>query len=151
MAWALLHQSVYTRVCVCVSSLPPSLPARYHLHDDRPMAELLRIVPGQPSPALRRALGLSESAPPPYLVRMRDLGYPPGWTRAAVLRLARPSGLVIHGENATGGDPIVVEKGFFVWHTMSFIFEAIYLCICMYVCVYVCMYVYVCMCVCVYV
>jgi zinc finger CCHC domain-containing protein 8 len=36
-------------------------------------------VPGQLSAELRAALGISESAPPPWLARMRRLGYPPGY------------------------------------------------------------------------
>lgn len=37
------------------------------------------IAPGCLSPELRAALGVSESAPPPWLARMRKLGYPPGY------------------------------------------------------------------------
>jgi PSP len=35
--------------------------------------------PGQLSAELRAALGISASAPPPWLARMRRLGYPPGY------------------------------------------------------------------------
>ena len=37
------------------------------------------VVPGQLSAELRAALGISELAPPPWLARMRRLGYPPGY------------------------------------------------------------------------
>ena len=36
-------------------------------------------VPGQLSSELRAALGILPSAPPPWLARMRRLGYPPGY------------------------------------------------------------------------
>ena len=36
--------------------------------------------PGQLSPALREALGMTGTQTPPYLERMRKLGWPPGWT-----------------------------------------------------------------------
>jgi zinc finger CCHC domain-containing protein 8 len=36
-------------------------------------------APGQLSDELRAALGISPSAPPPWLARMRQLGYPPGY------------------------------------------------------------------------
>lgn len=39
-------------------------------------------APGQLSAELRAALGISPSAPPPWLARMRRLGYPPGYVMA---------------------------------------------------------------------
>ena len=36
-------------------------------------------APGQLSAELRAALDISASAPPPWLARMRRLGYPPGY------------------------------------------------------------------------
>ena len=38
---------------------------------------------GLPSPQLRAALGLSDDQLPAYIYRMRDLGLPPGWLKAA--------------------------------------------------------------------
>ena len=39
-------------------------------------------APGQLSAELRAALGISPMAPPPWLARMRRLGYPPGYVTA---------------------------------------------------------------------
>ena len=47
---------------------------RYY-DDDRPVAK-----PGELSAELRALLGMREAAdPPPYLARMQQLGFPPGW------------------------------------------------------------------------
>lgn len=42
-------------------------------------AEASGLAPGCLSAELRAALGIPESAPPPWLARMRKLGYPPGY------------------------------------------------------------------------
>jgi len=45
------------------------------------------IKPGsEPSKKLREALGLRHNQLPPYVYRLRELGYPPGWLREAQIR-----------------------------------------------------------------
>lgn len=41
------------------------------------------LVPGKISENLRKALGLRRYDLPPYVYRMRVLGYPPGWIKEA--------------------------------------------------------------------
>lgn len=41
------------------------------------------LSPGKISEKLRRALGLHKNDLPPYIYRMRVLGYPPGWIKEA--------------------------------------------------------------------
>ena len=38
---------------------------------------------GLPSAQLRKAMGLQEDQLPSYIYRMRELGHPPGWLKAA--------------------------------------------------------------------
>ena len=38
---------------------------------------------GLPSAQLRQALGLQDDQLPSYIYRMRELGHPPGWLKAA--------------------------------------------------------------------
>ena len=44
--------------------------------------EFAGLRPGALSRELRAALGVAETAPPPWLARMRALGYPPGYRSA---------------------------------------------------------------------
>lgn len=41
------------------------------------------LIPGNISEKLRKALGLRKQDLPPYIYRMRVLGYPPGWIKEA--------------------------------------------------------------------
>lgn len=41
------------------------------------------LTPGKISDKLRKALGLHKHDLPPYIYRMRVLGYPPGWIKEA--------------------------------------------------------------------
>lgn len=43
------------------------------------------LTPGKISEELRNALGLRKHDLPPYIYRMRVLGYPPGWIKEAEL------------------------------------------------------------------
>ena len=45
--------------------------------------EFADLRPGQLSGDMRAALGIGPLDPPPWLQRMRELGYPPGWRCAA--------------------------------------------------------------------
>ena len=57
---------------------------RYHLDENQ---RLGHIKPGsEPSKKLREALGLRHNQLPPYVYRLRELGYPPGWLREAQIR-----------------------------------------------------------------
>ena len=49
--------------------------------------ELSNVTVGAPSPALRKALGLTNHPAeiPQFIYRMRTLGYPPGWIRHATV------------------------------------------------------------------
>lgn len=49
---------------------------RYHLEEDQKFAH---IRPGKISDKLRDALGVDRNELPPYIYKMRELGYPPGW------------------------------------------------------------------------
>lgn len=54
--------------------------SRYHLEEDQMYSHL---SPGKISDNLRKALGLHRNELPPYIYRMRMLGYPPGWIKEA--------------------------------------------------------------------
>lgn len=56
-----------------------------------------KFVPGKISDKLRQALGVTGEEYPPYITRMRDLGYPPGYKL-----LQMTESLVLYGEEATG-------------------------------------------------
>jgi zinc finger CCHC domain-containing protein 8 len=47
------------------------------------MSEYPYICPGKLSKNLRAALGMQANELPPYIYKMREAGYPPGWLRAA--------------------------------------------------------------------
>ena len=44
---------------------------------------ILFVTSGLPSAQLRTALGLNDDQLPSYIYRMRELGLPPGWLKAA--------------------------------------------------------------------
>uniref|UniRef100_A0A7S4B3X2 PSP proline-rich domain-containing protein n=1 Tax=Chrysotila carterae TaxID=13221 RepID=A0A7S4B3X2_CHRCT len=46
---------------------------------DLPASSTAEKTPGKLSPELRALLGIGELEPPPYLFRMQNLGYPPGY------------------------------------------------------------------------
>ena len=53
---------------------------RYHVDGTQRFGQL---KPGLPSRNLQEALGLRENQLPPYIYRMREVGYPPGWLKEA--------------------------------------------------------------------
>lgn len=72
------------------------------------------MMPGKCSKQLREALGIMENQLPPYIYKMRDLGYPIGWLIEAQVKEVKLS--VMDGElqptseeAAEGGDATAVE------------------------------------------
>ena len=88
--------SLAVRSAICLPALsctpvPCLCWSRYFLsaaEDSR--SEFADLRPGQLSGDMRAALGLGPLDPPPWLQRMRELGYPPGW-RCALIQ--NPKGL----------------------------------------------------------
>ncbi|XP_006894703.1 PREDICTED: zinc finger CCHC domain-containing protein 8 [Elephantulus edwardii] len=65
-----------------------------------------RFKPGVISEELQDALGVTDRSLPPFIYRMRQLGYPPGWLKEAELE---NSGLALYdGKDDTDGD---IEAG----------------------------------------
>ncbi|XP_074868804.1 zinc finger CCHC domain-containing protein 8 isoform X2 [Carettochelys insculpta] len=61
-----------------------------------------KFKPGTISEELQDALGVTDKSLPPFIYRMRQLGYPPGWLKEAELE---DSGLALYdGKDATGGE-----------------------------------------------
>ena len=52
---------------------------RYFLLQQQAGQEYAGLVPGKLSPDIRKALGISKTAPPPWLHAMRQLGIPPDY------------------------------------------------------------------------
>ncbi|KAI7743621.1 hypothetical protein M8C21_007835, partial [Ambrosia artemisiifolia] len=77
-------------------------PTRYY--QDTPGGKFDGLRPGVLSPETRKLLGLGELDPPPWLNRMREIGYPPGYLDADADEEDEPSGIEIFG------DEVVVKK-----------------------------------------
>ncbi len=58
---------------------------RYFAHSSTDTAEFSDLKPGVLSEELHNAMGLRLEEPPPWLFRMRQMGYPPGY-RSAIHR-----------------------------------------------------------------
>lgn len=71
-------------------SSPFGQEARYHADKAEKFSHL---VPGKVSDNLREALGLCGQDAPPFIYRMRMLGYPPGWVPGD-----QDSGIVLYGK-----------------------------------------------------
>lgn len=69
-------------------------PTRYY--QDTPGGKFDGLRPGVLDPETRKLLGLAEVDPPPWLNRMREMGYPPGYLDAE--DEDQPSGIEIFGE-----------------------------------------------------
>ncbi|GMH01844.1 hypothetical protein Nepgr_003683 [Nepenthes gracilis] len=80
----------------------PSLPTRYYQNSLNGKYDGLR--PGVLSTETRKLLGLKELDPPPWLNRMRELGYPPGYLD--LVDEDQPSGIAIYGDEEEPGDPV---------------------------------------------
>ncbi|XP_033076172.1 zinc finger CCHC domain-containing protein 8 isoform X3 [Trachypithecus francoisi] len=66
-----------------------------------------RFKPGVISEELQDALGVTDKSLPPFIYRMRQLGYPPGWLKEAELE---NSGLALYdGKDSTDGETEVGE------------------------------------------
>ncbi|KAH1180322.1 zinc finger CCHC domain-containing protein 8 [Mauremys mutica] len=73
---------------------------RYHA--DEVEERFGKFKPGIISEELQDALGVTDKSLPPFIYRMRQLGYPPGWLKEAELE---DSGLALYdGKDATGGE-----------------------------------------------
>nr|GEV17392.1 putative ribonuclease H-like domain-containing protein [Tanacetum cinerariifolium] len=57
------------------------------------------LKPGSLDPETRKLLGIGEFDPPPWLNKMRELGYPPGYLDLE--EHDQPSGIIIHGKGDT--------------------------------------------------
>ncbi|KAF6083560.1 zinc finger CCHC-type containing 8 [Phyllostomus discolor] len=73
---------------------------RYHA--DEVEERFGRFKPGVISEELQDALGVTDKSLPPFIYRMRQLGYPPGWLKEAELE---NSGLALYdGKDGAGGE-----------------------------------------------
>ncbi|KAG8456071.1 hypothetical protein GDO86_002027 [Hymenochirus boettgeri] len=76
---------------------------RYHAEVEERFG---KFKPGIVSDELQDALGISDKNLPPFIYRMRELGYPPGWLKEAELE---NSGLSLYdGKDASDGE--IVDK-----------------------------------------
>ncbi len=67
----------------------PGADSRYHQGESERFKD---FKAGQVSSALREALGINEKELPPYIYKMRSLGYPPGYLKS------NESGLIMYGK-----------------------------------------------------
>ncbi|KAH9616904.1 hypothetical protein KSS87_002887 [Heliosperma pusillum] len=75
-------------------------PVRYY--QDTPSGKFEGLKPGSLDAETRRLLGLGESDPPPWLNRMREIGYPPGYLEPEDEKL--PSGITIFADEEVKDD-----------------------------------------------
>ena len=75
---------------------------RYHLEIDTD-SRFGHFKPGEPSQALRNALGMRDNGLPEYIYRMRVIGYPPAWLLEAQDETSGVNLLDSEG-NVVGGD-----------------------------------------------
>lgn len=65
-------------------------------------------LPTPHSEELQDALGVTEKTLPPFIYRMRQLGYPPGWLKEAEME---KSGLTLYdGKGKRGEDSVCLYK-----------------------------------------
>ncbi|EFJ09636.1 hypothetical protein SELMODRAFT_447644 [Selaginella moellendorffii] len=67
-------------------------------YESTPNGKFDDIKPGSLLSETRRSLGIGEKDPPPWLQRMREIGYPPGYM-ATETDEDEPSGLIMFGED----------------------------------------------------
>ncbi|XP_074274679.1 uncharacterized protein LOC141598800 [Silene latifolia] len=88
----------------------PQAPTRYY--QNSPRGKFDGIKPGALSAETREVLGLGEFDPPPWLNKMRELGYPPGYLDLE--EEDQPSGIAIFGDDETPkvdiNDPSLDER-----------------------------------------
>ncbi|XP_036304921.1 zinc finger CCHC domain-containing protein 8 isoform X4 [Pipistrellus kuhlii] len=84
----------------CGEANSQSFQQRYHA--DEVEERFGRFKPGVISEELQDALGVTDKSLPPFIYRMRQLGYPPGWLKEAELE---NSGLALYdGKDAADGE-----------------------------------------------
>ncbi|XP_018412493.1 PREDICTED: zinc finger CCHC domain-containing protein 8 [Nanorana parkeri] len=82
----------------CAESGNQNYQQRYHVEEER----FVRFKPGVISSELQEALGITDKHLPPFIYRMRQLGYPPGWLKDAELE---NSGLSLYdGRDTSDGE-----------------------------------------------
>ncbi|NWI95261.1 ZCHC8 protein, partial [Pitta sordida] len=75
----------------CGDTSNPSFQQRYHVEEVE--ERFGKFKPGVISGVLQDALGVSDRSLPPFIYRMRQLGYPPGWLKEAEME---HSGLALY-------------------------------------------------------
>ncbi|XP_070806731.1 zinc finger CCHC domain-containing protein 8 isoform X3 [Pituophis catenifer annectens] len=80
----------------CGETGSPNFQQRYHA--DEVEERFGRFRPGIISEELQDALGVTEKTLPPFIYRMRQLGYPPGWLKEAEME---KSGLTLYDGKAS--------------------------------------------------
>ncbi|XP_030632281.1 zinc finger CCHC domain-containing protein 8 [Chanos chanos] len=71
-------------------------------HEEEVEERFAKFKPGRVSEELLDALGVSENTLPPFIYRMRELGYPPGWLKEAEME---NSGLTLYdGKTSSDGE-----------------------------------------------
>ena len=88
---------------LCAGCSDSGLPRSYNRYHEETEQKFGHLEPGRISDGLREALGLRADALPLHTYRMRALGYPPGWLRAA--RLQR-SNIAVHHAPVTNGQSL---------------------------------------------
>lgn len=84
----------------CGETSSPTLSQRYH--EEEVEERFGRFKPGVISEELQDALGVTDKSLPPFIYRMRQLGYPPGWLKEAELE---HSGLALYdGKDGSDGE-----------------------------------------------
>ncbi|XP_076778968.1 zinc finger CCHC domain-containing protein 8 isoform X2 [Arvicanthis niloticus] len=84
----------------CGEASSQSFQQRYHAEEVE--ERFGRFKPGVISEELQDALGVTDKSLPPFIYRMRQLGYPPGWLKEAELE---NSGLALYdGNDDTDGE-----------------------------------------------
>ncbi|KAM5237723.1 zinc finger CCHC domain-containing protein 8 [Ctenodactylus gundi] len=89
----------------CSEATSQSFQQRYHAEEVE--ERFGRFKPGVISEELQDALGVTDKSLPPFIYRMRQLGYPPGWLKEAELE---NSGLALYdGKDDADGESEVGE------------------------------------------
>ncbi|XP_029777886.1 zinc finger CCHC domain-containing protein 8 isoform X7 [Suricata suricatta] len=84
----------------CGEASSPGFQQRYHAEEVE--ERFGRFKPGVISEELQDALGVTDKSLPPFIYRMRQLGYPPGWLKEAELE---GSGLALYdGRDGADGE-----------------------------------------------
>ncbi|KAJ7419326.1 zinc finger CCHC domain-containing protein 8 isoform X2 [Willisornis vidua] len=81
----------------CGDTNNPNFQQRYHVEEVE--ERFGKFKPGVISEVLQDALGVTERSLPPFIYRMRQLGYPPGWLKEAEME---HSGLALYDGRGNG-------------------------------------------------